>query len=126
MINESSRANQEALGIIVNKPSRAKQDALGIIVKQPPRTKREALGHFFKVNQNFMQRLRLNHFRYRFTLKIEYRGATFSISSRWRLRNRTKSKIFGFSKIAQRISMKIKLRGHFSILFKLRISKARK
>ena len=50
----------------------------------------------------------------------------FSISSRGRLRNRTKSKIIGFSKTARWISMKIKLRGHFSILFQLRISKARK
>ena len=78
------------------------------------------------MNRNFVQRLRVNHFRYRLTLLIENRRATFSISSRWRLRNRTKSKIFGFSKTAPRISMKIKLRCHFSILFKLRISKARK
>ena len=50
----------------------------------------------------------------------------FSISSRGQLRSRTKSKIIGFSKTARWISMKIKLRGHFSILFQLRISKAQK
>ena len=48
----------------------------------------------------------------------------FSISSRGRLRNRTKSKFIGFSKTARWISMKIKVRGHFSILFQLRLSKA--
>ena len=50
----------------------------------------------------------------------------FSISSRGRLRNRTKSKIIGFSKTARWISMTIKLCGHFLILFQLRISKAQK
>ena len=53
-------------------------------------------------------------------------GTDFWISSRGQLRNRTKLKIIGFSKTARWISMKIKLRGHFSILFQLRISKARK
>ena len=51
-------------------------------------------------------------------------GADFWISSCGHLRNQTKSKIIGFSKTAQWISMKIKLRGHFLILFQLRISKA--
>ena len=53
-------------------------------------------------------------------------GTDFWISSRGQLRSRTKSKIIGFSKTARWISMKIKLCGHFSILFQLRISKARK
>ena len=43
-------------------------------------------------------------------------GTDFWISSRGQLRNRTKLKIIGFSKTARWISMKIKLRGHFSIL----------
>ena len=43
------------------------------------------------------------------------------------LRNRTKSKIIGFSRSARWVSMEIKLRAIFSILFQLlRISKAQK
>ena len=53
-------------------------------------------------------------------------GADFWISSCGHVRNRTKSKIIGFSKTARWISSKIKLRGHFSILFQLIISKERK
>ena len=53
-------------------------------------------------------------------------GTDFWISTRCQLRNRTKLKIIDFSKTARWISMKIKLRGHFLILFQLRLSKARK
>ena len=49
----------------------------------------------------------------------------FSISAYGQLRNRTKSKIIGFSKTTRCNSLKNKLRGFFSILFQLRISKAR-
>ena len=50
----------------------------------------------------------------------------FSISSRGRLRNRTKSKIIGFSKTARWNSLKINRRSQFLIYFHLQLWKTSK
>ena len=66
------------------------------------------------MNQNFVQRLRVNHFRYRQTvfhprekgMAKKIGELLFPISSRGQLRSRTKSKIIGFTKTARFNSIK--------------------